>query len=142
MIRRPPRSTRTDTLLPYTTLFRSAKQAEERLAEVQGWEQAQQREELERRQCADSRQLCQDQLASFTRQQDELTQRARDVHEAETALSSLQARRQPIELQLAQAEAAYQAAGQALRLARRHEQRSEERRVGKGLLERVKSGGG
>src|SRR3546814_4195851 len=26
MIRRPPRSTRTDTLFPYTTLFRSAKQ--------------------------------------------------------------------------------------------------------------------
>src|SRR3546814_6381396 len=26
MIRRPPRSTRTDTLLPYTTLFRSAEQ--------------------------------------------------------------------------------------------------------------------
>src|SRR3546814_4786399 len=25
MIRRPPRSTRTDTLLPYTTLFRSTK---------------------------------------------------------------------------------------------------------------------
>src|SRR3546814_15500357 len=29
MIRRPPRSTRTDTLFPYTTLFRSAFQAEE-----------------------------------------------------------------------------------------------------------------
>src|SRR3546814_3169884 len=27
MIRRPPRSTRTDTLFPYTTLFRSAQQA-------------------------------------------------------------------------------------------------------------------
>src|SRR3546814_9391244 len=26
MIRRPPRSTRTDTLFPYTTLFRSVKQ--------------------------------------------------------------------------------------------------------------------
>src|SRR3546814_9081812 len=26
MIRRPPRSTRTDTLFPYTTLFRSCKQ--------------------------------------------------------------------------------------------------------------------
>src|SRR3546814_12760538 len=26
MIRRPPRSTRTDTLFPYTTLFRSARQ--------------------------------------------------------------------------------------------------------------------
>src|SRR3546814_4807642 len=37
MIRRPPRSTRTDTLFPYTTLFRSylyAKQAYERLAEA------------------------------------------------------------------------------------------------------------
>src|SRR3546814_7032418 len=29
MIRRPPRSTRTDTLFPYTTLFRSLKDAEE-----------------------------------------------------------------------------------------------------------------
>src|SRR3546814_16980085 len=29
MIRRPPRSTRTDTLLPYTTLFRSALLAED-----------------------------------------------------------------------------------------------------------------
>src|SRR3546814_10307631 len=28
MIRRPPRSTRTDTLLPYTTLFRSDKSAD------------------------------------------------------------------------------------------------------------------
>src|SRR3546814_18195267 len=28
MIRRPPRSTRTDTLFPYTTLFRSVKAAE------------------------------------------------------------------------------------------------------------------
>src|SRR3546814_4293155 len=32
MIRRPPRSTRTDTLFPYTTLFRSAATAEERAA--------------------------------------------------------------------------------------------------------------
>src|SRR3546814_15377790 len=30
MIRRPPRSTRTDTLFPYTTLFRSLGQAEGR----------------------------------------------------------------------------------------------------------------
>src|SRR3546814_6375626 len=32
MIRRPPRSTRTDTLFPYTTLFRSARQAFRRRA--------------------------------------------------------------------------------------------------------------
>src|SRR3546814_4294541 len=31
MIRRPPRSTRTDTLFPYTTLFRSIRQRVERL---------------------------------------------------------------------------------------------------------------
>src|SRR3546814_18735140 len=34
MIRRPPRSTRTDTLFPYTTLFRSAGNAGERLFDV------------------------------------------------------------------------------------------------------------
>src|SRR3546814_6946179 len=33
MIRRPPRSTRTDTLFPYTTLFRSADQEAERASE-------------------------------------------------------------------------------------------------------------
>src|SRR3546814_14654012 len=34
MIRRPPRSTRTDTLFPYTTLFRSARrQAKDRAAQ-------------------------------------------------------------------------------------------------------------
>src|SRR3546814_10487211 len=30
MIRRPPRSTRTDTLFPYTTLFRSARRQDDR----------------------------------------------------------------------------------------------------------------
>src|SRR3546814_12354035 len=34
MIRRPPRSTRTDTLFPYTTLFRSAFEAKARREEV------------------------------------------------------------------------------------------------------------
>src|SRR3546814_1325060 len=29
MIRRPPRSTRTDTLFPYTTLFRSSRRADQ-----------------------------------------------------------------------------------------------------------------
>src|SRR3546814_10560315 len=40
MIRRPPRSTRTDTLFPYTTLFRSAFQATSRSgsnARPNGW---------------------------------------------------------------------------------------------------------
>src|SRR3546814_5313851 len=31
MIRRPPRSTRTDTLFPYTTLFRSARSAKDKV---------------------------------------------------------------------------------------------------------------
>src|SRR3546814_14741186 len=50
MIRRPPRSTRTDTLFPYTTLFRSRRlrqalqwtirwrQEQERTARAQPWE--------------------------------------------------------------------------------------------------------
>src|SRR3546814_6230481 len=33
MIRRPPRSTRTDTLFPYTTLFRSAREANAEIAD-------------------------------------------------------------------------------------------------------------
>src|SRR3546814_19331417 len=41
LIRRPPRSTRTDTLFPYTTLFRSARlqQALERPLDEEGHEQ-------------------------------------------------------------------------------------------------------
>src|SRR3546814_20875294 len=34
MIRRPPRSTRTDTLFPYTTLFRSLPAAMKRIGEL------------------------------------------------------------------------------------------------------------
>src|SRR3546814_7789612 len=34
MIRRPPRSTRTDTLFPYTTLFRSWNQATQRFRRI------------------------------------------------------------------------------------------------------------
>src|SRR3546814_2601547 len=37
MIRRPPRSTRTDTLFPYTTLFRSARHVEVEFTETDFW---------------------------------------------------------------------------------------------------------
>src|SRR3546814_8223439 len=37
MIRRPPRSTRTDTLFPYTTLFRSQAEALGRLPGLADW---------------------------------------------------------------------------------------------------------
>src|SRR3546814_19312767 len=36
MIRRPPRSTRTDTLFPYTTLFRSSSEAVGGVARIRG----------------------------------------------------------------------------------------------------------
>src|SRR3546814_9137785 len=36
MIRRPPRSTRTDTLFPYTTLFRSGPRTQQVLGRVRG----------------------------------------------------------------------------------------------------------
>src|SRR3546814_10817958 len=38
MIRRPPRSTRTDTLFPYTTLFRSHPRQLARLFSTEAWE--------------------------------------------------------------------------------------------------------
>src|SRR3546814_10168868 len=37
MIRRPPRSTRTDTLFPYTTLFRSDRRARLRTGRCRHW---------------------------------------------------------------------------------------------------------
>src|SRR3546814_3090252 len=37
MIRRPPRSTRTDTLFPYTTLFRSLRRPRQYLHGVRDW---------------------------------------------------------------------------------------------------------
>src|SRR3546814_5334747 len=41
MIRRPPRSTRTDTLFPYTTLFRSLEVAAAAHADIAGREEGQ-----------------------------------------------------------------------------------------------------
>src|SRR3546814_16949567 len=51
MIRQPPRSTRTDTLLPYTTLFRSEEKAGKILADLheEGDEQHRARGKGERR---------------------------------------------------------------------------------------------
>src|SRR3546814_5182498 len=37
MIRRPPRSTRTDTLFPYTTLFRSGRRADALFPQLRGY---------------------------------------------------------------------------------------------------------
>src|SRR3546814_6925618 len=39
MIRRPPRSTRTDTLVPYTTLFRSSRHSQRRGVGLRGIDQ-------------------------------------------------------------------------------------------------------
>src|SRR3546814_5509212 len=44
MIRRPPRSTRTDTLFPYTTLFRSQRLAQQRDADADAHHRPQQGE--------------------------------------------------------------------------------------------------
>src|SRR3546814_10582926 len=50
MIRRPPRSTRTDTLFPYTTLFRSPQPEEHALAKAEDAALAPQQHQSHRRQ--------------------------------------------------------------------------------------------
>src|SRR3546814_10913702 len=55
MLRRPPRSTRTDTLFPYTTLFRSNQSSEGRVAEQAGEIKATLIKRRERRQLAQGR---------------------------------------------------------------------------------------
>src|SRR3546814_1219076 len=47
MIRRPPRSTRTDTLFPYTTLFRSSDASERRISDVRHGQHAGLRDDRE-----------------------------------------------------------------------------------------------
>src|SRR3546814_3044776 len=84
MIRRPPRSTRTDTLFPYTTLFRSAVDDPLGRAPQGGGHRGRQRRAFVRRRSvrtlwADPRGICQ--LATFDRpQRHALT--ARDAHPA------------------------------------------------------------
>src|SRR3546814_2158680 len=53
MIRRPPRSTRTDTLFPYTTLFRSGRRGVQR--QCRGREGAQRLHRRDPRACASRR---------------------------------------------------------------------------------------
>lgn len=115
---------REDAQKPWETYRLQARQAQERLAEVQGWQQAQQREEKDLQHCLDNQGLCRDQLATFARQRDDLALRAADRQKAAQALDDMQARRPSIETQLKQAQAAYLEADQALKLARRHAQRA------------------
>src|SRR3546814_8125690 len=49
MIRRPPRSTRTDTLLPYTTLFRSGEARVRQRKELAGTQEARRSRQEDRR---------------------------------------------------------------------------------------------
>ncbi|MBV6272810.1 AAA family ATPase [Alcaligenaceae bacterium CGII-47] len=114
----------TDATRPWEAFRHQAAQASAQLAEVQGWEQAQQREEKERQHCADSQQHCRDQLAIFAKQQEDLALRASDRHRAAATQSDLQARRPLLDAQLAQARMRYHTAEQALRLARQREQRA------------------
>src|SRR3546814_7755486 len=61
MIRRPPRSTRTDTLFPYTTLFRSVQdlhQRRQRRGGPQGFRGEQLRRSQDRRVRHPAQQLC------------------------------------------------------------------------------------
>src|SRR3546814_12280387 len=77
MIRRPPRSTRTDTLFPYTTLFRSA------LRELAGEEgQQQDRHDTQRRRAADR--------ARAARERREEQRRGDDADRSEEHTSELQ----------------------------------------------------
>src|SRR3546814_7444508 len=75
MIRRPPRSTRTDTLVPYTTLFRSTASADLRLniAELSASLQSSttQRDDLSRR------------LAVVTQERDQLASSRSEEHTSE-----------------------------------------------------------
>src|SRR3546814_18307178 len=67
MRRRPPRSTRTDTLFPYTTLFRSAKQRDTALASTADAESARQAADRRLRELQDAAQSEREAMTSHVR---------------------------------------------------------------------------
>ncbi|MBV2181226.1 MAG: AAA family ATPase [Castellaniella sp.] len=112
-----------DATRPWERYHQQAEQATARLAEVQGWLQAQARARLELQHVTESQRLCRDQLGSFAKQQGDLEQRARDRQKAIEALDSQETRRAGTESRLAQAKSAYQAADRACRQTRQLEHR-------------------
>lgn len=112
-----------DATKPWQDYRRQAKEAEDCLAEVEGWVREQQREQKELQHCLDSQQLCRDQLRTFAKQQQELEQRDKARQKAETTLAELQARQEQVETRLTRAQTAYQQARETLKQARQDEQR-------------------
>src|SRR3546814_21060620 len=124
MIRRPPRSTRTDTLFPYTTLFRSraltqAQLARERAAASAGAAQAAQ---------AGTAIISQEvarQRAKVIGQRDKLAQLRKLKDEADLQRSQLEKLNERMNALQQESEAG---------------QRSEKRRVGKEWVRKVRTG--
>ncbi|OWT56186.1 AAA family ATPase [Candidimonas nitroreducens] len=113
-----------DAPRPWEAYRQQALQARERLAEVRGWQQAQQQEEKDLQHCTGNQRLCREQLASFARQQEDLALRAAELKKAEQALGDRQAQRSAIEARQVAAQAAYHQADETLKLARRHARRA------------------
>lgn len=113
-----------DASRPWEGYRNQARQAEARLAEVDGWMQAQHRDEKELQTSRSSQQLCRDQLQAYARQHEALAQRERSREKAQAARLDLQARQQQVDSQRQQAQSIYDAARAALRQARLAEQRA------------------
>src|SRR3546814_9994736 len=89
MIRRPPRSTRTDTLFPYTTLFRSAEKASVAQTIAEGLEEERRMDLL----LAENEKLSQKNTAELEAERDrseELAGRATTLERSEEHTSELQ----------------------------------------------------
>jgi chromosome segregation ATPase len=108
---------------PWESSRAQAAQAVARLAEVQGWLQAQQRDGQALRQVDANRQLCRDQLNAFVRQKDELAERDRAVEEAVASVRDQEGRQPVLQARLKDAQAAYEAAEAVFARARQHERR-------------------
>ena len=116
--------TQQDHSRPWDALRKQAGAAQQRLNEVDGWEQEQVRELQSLQQSHQSHELCREHLSASSRLQDSLTARRNAVALAQTEVDGLQAQEQPLQEHLSQARKVCQDARERLGAARRQSQRS------------------
>jgi DNA repair exonuclease SbcCD ATPase subunit len=113
-----------DTARPWEAQREQATKAENRLAEVRGWQEQQQRDQQTLQTCRQNQQLYRQQLRDFAAGAEQLRERTEQKEKAQTAFDDCQARKPKLEAQLIEAQNAYEQANKTFNAARQQAARS------------------
>lgn len=113
-----------DAARPWEAQRQQAKDAEDRLAEVRGWEEQLERDQQELQTCRQSQALYREQLQDFAASAGQLKERAAEKEKAQRAFDDCRARKPQLEAQLAEAQSTYEQANTTFNAARRQAARN------------------